>query len=88
MFGGNRKALHDLRRFHSWISTTFTTASVVIPSPRCTRSIPIAAFATRIGDTDLNLGAVADVNGTLYAFNGGTTVRLSRSTLRTGTPAR
>lgn len=39
--------------------------------PRCTRSIPIAAFATRIGDTDLNLGAVADVNGTLYAFNGG-----------------
>jgi hypothetical protein len=32
---------------------------------------PATGIATLIGPTDLNLGAIADVNGIFYAFNGG-----------------
>lgn len=47
---------------------TFTTASVVIP-PELYQIDPTTGLATLIGKTDLTLGAVAEVNGTAYAFN-------------------
>jgi hypothetical protein len=51
--------------------TTFTTASVVI-APDLYQIDPTTGATTLVGPTDLNLGAVADVNGTLYGFNEGT----------------
>ena len=52
-------------------STTFTLGTVVIPD-HLYQIDPVTDIATLIGPTDLNLGAVADVNGTFYAFNNGT----------------
>ena len=69
MFGVNGKLYTTFDAFTVDLKT-FTTASVVIP-PALYEIDPNSGFATRIGDTDLNLGAVADVNGTLYAFNSG-----------------
>ncbi len=50
---------------------TFTTASVVI-APNLYQIDPDTGTATLIGPTDLNLDAVAAVNGTYFAFNDGT----------------
>jgi hypothetical protein len=50
---------------------TFTAASVVI-APNLYEIDPTTGVATLIGPTDLNLETVADVNGTFYAFNDGT----------------
>jgi len=52
-------------------STTFTLGTVVIPD-HLYQIDPATGIAALLGTTDLNLSAVADVNGTFYAFNSGT----------------
>ena len=69
MFGANGKLYTTFDAFTVDLKT-FTIASVVIP-PELYQIDPTTGLATTIGKTDLNLGAVADMNGTLYAFNGG-----------------
>lgn len=70
LFGANGKlyATFDAITINS---TTFTLGTVVIPD-HLYQIDPTTGIATLIGPTDLNLGAVADVNGTFYAFNNGT----------------
>ncbi|MDQ2775282.1 MAG: PEP-CTERM sorting domain-containing protein [Acidobacteriota bacterium] len=70
LFGANGKLYATFDAF-TVNSVTFTTGSVVI-APDLYEIDPTTGVATLIGPTGLNLGAVADVNGTFYAFNGGT----------------
>jgi len=51
-------------------STTLEVGTVVIPGSLY-QIDPTTGIATLIGPTDLGLGAVADVNGTFYAFKNG-----------------
>lgn len=51
-------------------STTLAVGTVVIPGSLY-QIDPTTGIATLIGPTDLGLGAVADVNGTFYAFKNG-----------------
>jgi hypothetical protein len=52
-------------------SKTFTLQTVLVPS-RLYQIDPATGGTTVIGPTDLNLVGISDVNGTAYAFNGGT----------------
>ena len=70
MFSANGKLYATFDAF-TVNSTTFTLGTVVIPD-HLYQIDPATGIATLIGPTDLNLSAVADVNGTFYAFNGGT----------------
>ncbi len=70
LFGANGKLYATFDAF-TVDPTTFTTASVVI-APDLYQIDPTTGVATLIGPTDLNLDAVADVNGTFYAFKEGT----------------
>lgn len=70
LFGANGKLYATFDAF-TIDSTTFTLGSVLIPD-NLYQIDPTTGAATVIGPTDLNLAAVADVNGTFYAFNDGT----------------
>jgi hypothetical protein len=69
LFGANGKLYATFDAF-TVNSTTFTTGSIVI-APELYQIDPTTGLATLIGPTDLNLNAVAAVDGTYYAFNGG-----------------
>ncbi len=64
---------------------TFTTGKVVI-APNLYQIDPLTGVASLIGPTDLNLGAVAGINGLYYAFNDGTSKIVSLD-LKTGDTA-
>ena len=70
LFGANGKLYATFDAF-TVDSTTFTLGSVLIPD-NLYQIDPTTGMATVIGPTDLNLAAVANVNGTFYAFNDGT----------------
>jgi PEP-CTERM motif len=69
LFGANGKLYATFDAFTVSLAT-FTTASVVI-APDLYQIDPATGVATLIGPTDLNLDAIADVNGIFYAFNDG-----------------
>ncbi len=70
LFGANGKLYATFDAFTVSLAT-FTTASIVI-APKLYQIDPKTGLATLIGPTDLNLNAVAGVNGSYYAFNDGT----------------
>ena len=71
LFGANGKLYATFDAF-TVDPATFTTSSLLI-APNLYQIVTATGAATLIGPTDLNLGAVANVNGTAYGFNDGTT---------------
>src|SRR5205823_1174263 len=67
LFGTNGKLYATFGAF-TVNSTTITVGTVLIPG-RLYQIDPTTGATTVIGPTDLNIGAVADVNGTFYAFD-------------------
>jgi PEP-CTERM motif len=56
--------------FDAWVfdPNSFTVVKVAV-APELYQIDPLTGIATVIGDTDLAIGGVTDVNGTSYAFN-------------------
>jgi hypothetical protein len=70
LFGANGRLYATFDAF-TVNSSTFELGTVLIPD-RLYQIDPATGLATVVADTDLNLAAVAFVNGTAYAFNANT----------------